>query len=624
MKPKNEKSHTAVLALGALGVVFGDIGTSPLYALRQCFIDLRSPSVDPAALLGILSLIFWSLILVVCVKYVTFILRADHNGEGGTLALLALVLNQQSAKPAGRPTGLVLLVFFGSALLYGDGVITPSISVLSAVEGLKVAAPGAAHFIVPLSIGILAALFLIQSRGTGQVGAFFGPIMAFWFLTLAVMGISGIVQAPGVLAALNPGMAVEFLAHHGGRGVIVLGAVVLCLTGAEALFADLSHFGRLPIRLGWYGLVLPSLVLNYFGQGALILKHPTLTDNPLFLLVPHLLLYPMVALATVAAVIASQALISGAFCLTAQAIHLGFLPRMRIVHTSKEEQGQIYIAVVNYLLMLACIAVVAGFRSSERLGGAYGLAVIGTMLVTSITYYVVVRRVWKWPLSVAVPLVGFFLLLDLAFLAGNVVKILSGAWVPLLIAALVFAIFWIWTTNRARYGQALQSWGLPLEEFRHEVKSWQRHHTGTGVFLTTREHFVPLVGRNPWLHEHCRHQQLLLITVRDRPVPYVSDSEMAVVEEMGSGFWRIRASFGFMQSHDLMRLLKSPAMGTIAIDFEHLIFYVPQSQIDYKGGWWRQRIGNVYRFLGSNTLSAADYFCLPARNVVHVGVQLKM
>jgi KUP system potassium uptake protein len=624
MKDEKQESHTMILALGALGVVFGDIGTSPLYALRQCFIELHGGAVDAASLLGILSLIFWSLVLVVCVKYVTFILRADHDGEGGTLALLALILNKRRTKPSSRLNGIILLVFFGSALLYGDGVITPSISVLSAVEGLKVATPDSQYLIVPLSLGILVALFLFQSRGTGKVGNLFGPIMAVWFLALAGLGISGILQAPQVLAALNPAMAADFMLHHGGRGVIVLGAVVLCFTGAEALFADLSHFGRLPIRLGWYGLVFPALVLNYFGQGALILQHPTRTGNPFFLLVPHGLIYPAVALATAATVIASQALISGAFCLTAQAIHLGYLPRMRVVHTSKEERGQIYIAGVNYLLMLACVAVVLGFRSSERLGGAYGLAVIGTMLVTSITYYLVVREVWKWPRAGAIPLVAFFLLLDVSFLAGNVTKIVSGAWVPLTIAAIVFAIFWIWTTGRRRYGRALRSWGMPLDEFRRDVKGWKERHDGSGVFLTTHANFVPLVGRNHWLREHCRHEQLFLVTVDDRKIPYVPEDEMARVEELGNGFWRISVAFGFMQPHDLMRVLKSPALDKLAVNFDRLVFYVPEAQLEYKGGWWRQRLGHIYEFLGCNTLSAANYFYLPARDVIHIGVKLRM
>lgn len=434
-------NHTATLTLGALGVVFGDIGTNPLYALRQCFENLGEKSVAAASVLGILSLIFWSLILVVCVKYLTFIMRADHDGEGGTLAMLALIQKKRPPLVTASPGVLVLIVLFGSALLYGDGVITPAISVLSAVEGIKIAAPGAQGIVVPASLAILLGLFLLQSQGTGVVGRLFGPVMAVWFLAIAALGVAGIVQAPQVLLALNPLAGLVFMAHHGWLGFAVLGGVVLCFSGAEALFADLSHFGRLPIRLGWYALVLPSLVFNFFGQGALLLTHPKETENPFYTLVPHALLYPMVALATIATVIASQALISGVFSLTEQAIHMGYFPRLNIVHTSQEQEGQIYIAVVNYLLMAGCIFIVLAFQSSDRLGAAYGLVVIGTMTITSLTYFVVVRKVWNWPLAGAVALVGLFLIVDLTFLVGNISKIVEGAWVPLVLGLFVFAVF---------------------------------------------------------------------------------------------------------------------------------------------------------------------------------------
>jgi KUP system potassium uptake protein len=574
--------------------------------------------------LGILSLIVWSLLLVVCVKYLTFIIRADHDGEGGTLALLALVLHKRYVKTTMRRTSLSLLVLFGSALLYGDGVITPSISVLSAVEGLKVATPNTAHLVVPLSLAILIGLFAVQSRGTGKVGALFGPIMVLWFLTMAGLGVAGIFRSPRVLCALEPIWAARFLVEHGSLGILVLGAVVLCFTGAEALFADISHFGKLPIRLGWYGLVLPSLVLNYLGQGALVLQKPTETTTPFFLLVPHILLYPEVGLATIATIIASQALISGAFTLSAQAIRLGYLPRLRIVHTSKTECGQIYISVVNWMLMVACVAIVLGFRSSERLGSAYGLAVIGTMLITSITYFVVIREVWKWPRAVAVPLLVIFLILDSAFLAGNVVKILSGAWVPLAIAILVFSVFLIWTTGRARYGRALMRWGMPLDKFRREVKGWKQRQAGTGIFLTTHPEFVPLVGRNHWLREHCQHQQLFLVSVDERKVPFVSEDEMAKVEELGSGLWRISAAYGFTQQPHLMRLLKCSSIEKLGVDLDKLVFYVPEAQLEYRGKWWRRRLGQIYEFLGCNSLSVANYLGIPARNVVHVGVELRV
>jgi KUP system potassium uptake protein len=614
----------AWLTLGALGVVFGDIGTSPLYALRQCFKNLQISPVDPASVLGVLSLIFWSLVLVVCVKYLTFIIRADHEGEGGTLAMLALIQTKHPPKPSASPGALILLVLFGSALLYGDGVITPSISVLSAVEGLKIAAPGADRLVVPVSLGILVGLFLLQRRGTGMVGNLFGPVMAVWFLSIAALGVGGIIQAPQVVQALDPTEGLRFLFHHGWTGIVVLGAVVLCFSGAEALFADLSHFGLVPIRLGWYGMVLPSLVLNYFGQGALLLLHPEGTQTPFYALVPHFLLYPMVGLATAATVIASQALISGVFTLTQQAIHMCYFPRFEVTHTSSEERGQVYIASVNYLLMVGCILIVLGFRSSENLGGAYGLAVIGTMTVTSLTYFVVLREVWNWSKATAGLLAGSFLLLDLFFLIGNTVKILHGAWVPLAIALGVFAIFWIWTAGHARFRRALDAWSMPIDEFRHELKADRHRHGGTGVFLTTHHDSIPLLGKNHWLREHSRHEQVLLVTVEERKVPYVHETDMTRVEELGAGFWRVTAAFGFMQRSDVTRALKCPHANQLKLDWDRLVCYLPEATLVAKGGWWRQRIQQVFDFLGRNSLSVAQYFRVPPREIIHVGVRLEM
>ena len=616
--------HTATLTLGALGVVFGDIGTNPLYALRQCFANLGEKSVAAASVLGILSLIFWSLILVVCVKYLTFILRADHDGEGGTLAMLALIQKQQPPPVTAGPGVLVLLVLFGSALLYGDGVITPAISVLSAVEGIQIAAPGAQAMVVPVSLAILVGLFLLQSRGTAAVGRLFGPVMAVWFLAIAALGVAGIVQAPRVLLALNPLACLAFMLHHGWLGFVVLGGVVLCFSGAEALFADLGHFGRLPIRLGWYGLVLPSLVLNFFGQGALLLLHPTATENPFYTLVPSALLYPMVALATLATVIASQALISGVFSLTEQAIHMGYFPRLNIVHTSPEQAGQIYIAAVNYLLMAGCLAIVLAFQSSARLGAAYGLVVIGTMAITSLTYFMVVRQVWHWPLAGAVALVGLFLIVDLTFLVGNLPKIVEGAWVPLVLGLFVFAVFWIWSACRARFHQALEAWAMPLADFQKEVQGWQLPHGGTGVFLTTHHDSVPLVGKNLWLREHARHEQLLLVTIVQQQSPYVAVESMVRVEELAPGFMRVTAAFGFMQHPDVMRVLRDLPPEKLNLDWDRLAFYLPEAVIVAKGGWWRQRIQQLFEFMGRNSLSQAKYFRVQPGEIIHVGVRLEM
>jgi KUP system potassium uptake protein len=561
---------------------------------------------------------------MVCVKYVTFILRADHDGEGGTLAMLALIHTKRPQADTRSPGTIVLLVLAGSALLYGDGVITPAISVLSAVEGLKIAAPGAEHFVVPAALGILIGLFLLQHRGTETVGKLFGPIMALWFVSIAGLGVIGIAKYPSVLQALNPAIGFQFLAHHGGIGVVVLGGVVLCFTGAEALFADLSHFGRLPIKLAWYAFVLPALVLNYFGEGALMLLHPAEIQNPFFALVPHALLWPMVILATLATIIASQALISGIFTLTEQAIHMGYFPRFKICHTSKKQRGQVYIGAVNYALMLACAGVVLGFRSSEKLGGAYGLAVMGTMMVTSLTYFVVVRKIWNWPRAKAYPLIAFFLFLDSSFLAGNLVKVFSGAWVPLLIATLVFGVFWIWTVCGARFRRSLNSWAMPLKDYIQEMRQKEDRQEGTGIFLTRRPEIVPLVGKNHWLRGLAQHEQILLVTLDEKDIPYVPENKMVQVEDLGHGLWRVTASFGFIQQPDITCVLKAIPRQKLVLDWDKLVCYLPEATFEAKGGWWQRRINFVYDLLRRNSLSAAQYFHVPPREIARIGVKLEL
>jgi len=612
------------LTLGALGVVFGDIGTNPLYALRQCCQSLPADQLRPEAIIGLLSLIVWSLVLVVCVKYLTFILRADHDGEGGTLAMLALIQSRHPAPRWRRPGLLVLLVLFASALLYGDGVITPAISVLSAVEGLKLAAPATHRFVLPLALGILVGLFLLQRRGTGRIGRLFGPVMAVWFIAIAALGSRGIAIEPGVLRALNPALGGKFLLDHGTAGFSILGGVVLCFAGAEALFADLSHFGRQPIRLAWYGLVLPSLVLNYFGQGAWLMRHPGDAAQPFFALVPDSLRYPAVALATAATIIASQALISGVFTLTQQAIHLGYAPPFEVSQTSRTSRGQIYIASINHLLLIACVLIVLGFRSSARLGGAYGLAVMGTMAITSLTYFVVLRRVWRWPKPGAVALAAAFLLIDLLFLIGNLGKLASGAWVPLVLAAVIFALSWIWTAGRARSRRALHDWAMPLERFRRQLESWNDRQGGTGVFLTTHPDSVPLVGRNLWLREHIRPEQVLLITVIQEPIPYVPKHAMSRTERLGPGFWRVTARFGFMQHPDVTEVLKRLPSGSVELSWSRLACYLPDLVIVNRGSRWRRTLQQTYDFMARNSLSAAHYFRIPARDIIRVGVRLEI
>lgn len=623
-RAKHGQKRAPLLVLGALGVVFGDIGTSPLYGLRQCFQNLHASRAEPPEVLGILSLIVWALVLVVCVKYLSFIIRADYEGEGGTLALLALVLSRKPRRETERPGAFILMVLFGSALLYGDGVITPAISVLSAVEGLKIALPTANGFIVPLSLGILIGLFLLQCRGSGQVGFLFGPVMALWFVSIAILGVGGVMQAPQILKALNPVEALSFFLHHGWQGLSVLGGVVLCFSGAEALFADLGHFGRPPIVAAWYGLVLPALLLNYFGQGALMLLHPGGVSHPFFALVPRPLLYPAVALATAATVIASQALISGVFSLTQQAIHMGYFPRFEIIHTSREERGQVYIATINYALMAACIAVILAFQSSDRLGSAYGLAVVGTMTITSLTYFVVLRRVWKWSRLAAAALTAFFLSIDLPFLAGSLTKLASGAGLPLGLALIVFSIYWIWTAGRARYRRALDAWAWPIDKFRSEIKSWPERQEGTAIFLTSHRDTVPLIGRNHWLRQHARHQKIVLLTIAEEKVPYVRDDEAIMVEELGDDFWSVIASFGFMQHPDVSRALKSSQCRQIKIDWDRLVCYLPEAHAVYKGSWFKRRTTEIYQLLSHNSLSLSQYLRIPAGQIIHVGVRLEM
>ncbi len=607
-----------VVTLGALGIVFGDIGTSPLYAVQQCFGDQPAFAHDPALVLGVLSLIVWSIILVVCVKYVSFITRADYDGEGGTLALLGLLQRERKPARAARPTALVLLVMFGSALLYGDGVVTPAISVISAVEGIKIASPALDAYVVPIAAAILLALFLGQRFGTEKVGRLFGPIMLAWFVAIAAFGVAAAVQHPAVLAAFNPLNGLRLLFGQGWSGYAVLGAVVLCFSGTEALFADLGHFGRRPIVLAWYCVVLPALGLNYLGQGARLLADPGAAENPFFAIVPHWAVIPTVCLATAATVIASQALISGAFSLTQQAINMGFAPRLSVVHTSEEERGQVYMPVVNYALMVGCLLLVVTFRSSAALGSAYGLAVIGTMAVTSVTFFAVTREVWGWPLWRSALVVGGFLLIDAAFLGANLAKLLSGAWVPLLIGAAVFAIFYIWTDGRSRFRQALAEWAMPLREFQSLAEAWPEREGGGAVFLTDAPDRVPLVGRHEWLRAHVRSEQVLLLRVETTTRPHVPPGERLQIEDLGGGIYRGVARFGFMHNPDVQAALadSGPFKG------ENAVFFLPQVAAIGKWPLWRRVLRRVYLFLGRTALTPVEYFNLPPDRVVAVGLEL--
>ena len=550
-----------LIMLGALGIVFGDIGTSPLYALRQVFHDNPALANDPAAVIGIVSLILWAVVLAVCVKYTLFVMRADNDGEGGTLAMLGLIQRQSPFKPFQSPGPLVLLVLFGSALLYGDGMITPSISVLSAVEGLDVATSTFKPYVLPIAAGILVALFLFQSRGTQTVGRLFGPVMLLWFVSIGTLGVISLIQTPSILRCMNPITGLAFMVKHGWMGYAVLGAVVLAFSGVEALFADLGHFGRKPIVLAWYFVALPALLLNYLGQGALLLHSPASGAEPFYGLVPHVALYPMVALSTAATVIASQALISGAFSLTHQAVNMGLAPPYRIRHTSKDTSGQVYMPLINTLLMIGCLTVVLSFRTSDALGNAYGLAVIGTMTVTSIVFFIVMRRVWHWSLALALPVFIGFMIFDLAFLGANLAKLLQGAWVPLVIGISVFLLLWAWTRGRAHFGRALAAWSMPLAQFREQIAGWSSRQEGTVVFPTFDLDRVPLVGRHAWLRANCRYQRVLLLRIETDRAAYVGDDKRVDVNECGNGLF---TAVGPLRLHGIAtrwrRAAKSPAV----------------------------------------------------------------
>jgi KUP system potassium uptake protein len=614
------------LSLLALGIVYGDIGTSPLYAMRECFYGSHPVALTPANVLGVLSLIFWSLVIVVMIKYHVYVLRFDNRGEGGILALMGLVGMDKSRGPAVRS---ILIVFgvFGAALLYGDGMITPAISVLSAVEGLEIATPFFKPYVIPLTIIILILLFFFQRRGTAGVGAVFGPIMLVWFSTLALMGIRGILWQPSVLFALNPIHAVRFFINNGMQGFLVLGAVFLVTTGGEALYADLGHFGEKPIQLDWFSIVGISLVLHYFGQGALLIRQPSAAHNPFYLLAPKWALYPLVILATMATVIASQAIISGVFSLTRQAIQLGYLPRMAIVHTSRAEIGQVYIPSVNWILMFATIALVIGFRSSTNLAGAYGLAVSMTMIITTILAYVVARDLLGWSVLTATAVTAAFLFGDLAFLGANLVKIADGGWFPLLVATIVFIIMTTWRKGRQILNVRLREGALSPEDF---VTSLSKHPPvrvpGTAVFMHRSGDVIPPALLHSLKHYKALHKQVMLLTVVTEEVSHLRDDERLHAEDLGEGIYRIACRYGYMEEADIPALLKRvakelhvkipPMDTTYFLGRETLIVTSRPSGM----AMWREKI---FASMMRNAESAARFFRLPPNRVVELGAQIE-
>jgi KUP system potassium uptake protein len=616
----------AILMLTALGVVFGDIGTSPLYTVRECFAIARGLTPTVANVYGILSLIVWSLVLVVVVKYLVFILRADNRGEGGVLAMLALLLQRQHrARERRRRSILVILGVFGTALLYGDGMITPAISVLSAVEGLEVATPALQRYVVIVTAGILFVLFAFQKNGTSRVGRTFGPIMIVWFVTIGLLGLLEIVRGPEILAAVNPWYALRFFIQHGFVGFATLGAVFLAVTGAEALYADLGHFGRKPIRLAFIVLVLPALLLNYFGQGALLLRNPAAIENPFYLLAPRSLLYLLMIVATLAAIVASQALISGAFSLAQQSVQLGYSPRLTIVHTSEQEYGQIYVPEVNKALMIGTLLIVLGFQSSAALGAAYGIAVTGTMSVTTILFAVIARSRWQWPMWRVVGLAAFFLTFDLAFLGANALKIQHGGWVPLLIAAGILTVMTTWKTGRDILNAIMRQSGLPLDLLLQELDRRSPPRVpGTAVFLTSDAEGAPVVLLHHLKHNKALHTQVVLLSVIAVEVPDVDDTERVRVTTLPHGFFRVVARYGFMETPNvphILSLCESRGLHTKAMETS---YYLGRERLLLTGtspmARWRKKL---FVFMTRNAQSAANFFGLPPNRVVELGAQIE-
>ena len=615
-----------------MGVVYGDIGTSPLYALRECFKLEHGLTPVPSNVYGVLSLIVWSLIIIVSIKYIIFIMRADNNGEGGILALLALILQKMRRdSDSFRRKTIIALGLIGAALLYGDGVITPAISVLSAVEGLEVVAPQSQHLVIPLTVGILFGLFFFQQHGTAKVGRIFGPVMVLWFVVIGGLGLREIMEAPQILAAANPWYGLDFFFQHGRLAFILLGAVVLAVTGAEALYADMGHFGKRPIRLAWFVLVLPALLANYFGQGALILRDPASAINPFYLLAPSALQYPLIALATVAAIIASQALISGAFSLTQQSVQLGYSPRVQIVHTSHQETGQIFVPEVNRALGLGCILVVLLFRSSSSLAAAYGIAVTGTMTITTILFYVLARSHWQWSVWRAGLLTAFFLIIDLAFFSANMLKIVQGGWVPLAIAAAIFILMTTWQRGRLIVRSLLVDASIPLDALLRDLgdenpdKRFKPPRVpGTAVFLTSESKDAPLVLLHHLKHNKVLHENVILLSIVSAQVPEIPITERVEVTCFPHNFGRIKAKYGFMQTPNVPEILALAAEHGIVAKPSETTYYLGRENLIPTGtkplAHWRKRL---YIFMQRNSRSATEFFGIPPNRVVELGAQME-
>ena len=615
------------LALGALGVVYGDIGTSPLYALRECFHGPHAAAPTPENILGVLSLVFWSLVLIVSVKYLGFILRADNRGEGGILALLSLVLPERSRRGGISGCGWLMAVgVFGAALLYGDGIITPAITVLGAVEGIRYVTPVFEPFILPITVGLLVALFAVQRAGTGGLGYAFGPLMLLWFIALGLLGANALWREPMALAAANPWHAIRFFARHGFQGFIVLGAVVLVITGSEALYADLGHFGRRPIRRAWFIVALPALLLNYFGQGALLLRNPAAADHPFYRMAPPWALYPMVILATVAAIVASQALISGSFSLTMQAIQLGYLPRLEIDHTSSHQRGQIYLPLVNFTLMLLCIGLVLGFKSSNNLAAAYGVAVTLTMMLTTILFFFMSRRVWHWSSFRAGLFCGVALWVEASFLGANLVKIGQGGWFPLLVALAFYSLMSTWHKGRQILGEKLSETALPMKLFLEEMKHHPPHRVhGTAVYMSGRSKGTPIALLHNLKHNKVLHERIILLNITTSEVPHADPEHRVEIEKLKEGVYRVSGQYGFMEDPNVPELLAQCSKLGLVLKLQEVTYFLSSETIIPRGSakisFWRAKL---FAFLSRNAQRATIFFQLPANRVVELGMQIEL
>jgi KUP system potassium uptake protein len=627
-KPHGSTQALLPLTLTAIGVVYGDIGTSPLYTIRECFYGTHSVPVTPENVLGVLSLIIYALLIVISVKYIAIVMRADNRGEGGILALAALVPAARNGNGInGRKARHILMALgiFGAALLYGDGMITPAITVLGAVEGLTVATPMVDPYVVPIAVVILVGIFAIQQRGTHQVGRLFGPVMVLWFITIALLGVQWIVKAPQVLWAIDPRHAFTFFHTHGLHGFAVLGAVFLAVTGGEALYADMGHFGKRPIRFAWFALVLPALLINYFGQGALLLTDGAAAEQPFFLMAPAWGLLPLVALATAAAIIASQALISGAFSLTQQAVQLGYSPRLDIDHTSSQHMGQIYVPQVNWFLMIGTIAIVLGFRSSSALAAAYGIAVTLTMVITTLLLHAVATERWNWPVGVTALVTGTFLAIDLGFFGANLLKVFHGGWLPLVIGGVLFALMTTWKTGRQLLAERLTQRAVPLEQF--VAAALARNPTrvpGTAVFMTAQAHGTPAALVHNLRHNKVLHERVIVLTVQTTRTPHVAPEDRLTVVPMGKDLFNASLRYGFMDEPNVPEALRLAAEKGLPTGDDVTYFLGRETVIVTKTpgmALWRERL---FVLMAKNAVRATAFFKLPPDNVVELGVQVEI